>query len=126
MGGLPVSAPGALSSRTDLARQPVRDIPGGEWGEGKEMREIQAAAPMAALVAPPPPTGLFAPTARPGEPVTSGVNYGPGVGADAIAQQPSNAAGAQGTLSEKVRRMVAVDPSGDSARLLAITERLGW
>ena len=126
MGGIPVSAPGSMSTRTDLgARQPVRDIPASYWGEGEELRAIQSAAPMAAIP-PPQPIGLFAPTERPDEPVTSGVDMGPGAGSEVLAAPSTNAAGAPGTLSDKVRRMVAVDSSGDAARLLAITERLGW
>jgi hypothetical protein len=33
---------------------------------------------------------------------------------------------APGTLANTVRKMVASDPTGDSLRLLAIVERLGW
>lgn len=125
MGGIPVSAPGAMSTRTDLAAQPVRDIPASYWGEGKELREIQAGAPMAA-VPPPRPIDLFAPTERPDEPVTAGADMGPGPGSEILPVQSQNSPGAPGSLADKVRRMAAVDASGDSQRLLAIAERLGW
>lgn len=123
MGGLPVSAPGAMSSRTD--QQPVRNIPASYWGEGEELKAIQAAAPMAA-VPPPRPADLFARTERPDEPITSGVDLGPGPGSDVLAQMPVDAYGAPGTMADKLRRMAQHDPSGDTERLLAIAERLGW
>lgn len=124
MGGIPVSAPGAMSSRTDLARQPIRDIPASYYGEGKEMREIQAGAPMAA-VPPPRPPDLFARTERPDEPITAGVRMGDGPGPE-VMQLPQQVAGGPGTLADKVRRLAQVDQSGDAQRLLAIAERLGW
>ena len=83
----PVSGPGALSQRTDggpADKQPIRDMPGGEYGEGKEMQQIQAGADMYAQPgpeAPPMPGGMFDPTGRPTEPITSGVDMGPGPGA---------------------------------------------
>lgn len=83
----PVSGPGALSRRTDGgATQPVRVAPGGEYGSRQEMESIQSGAPMrgggstspAASQAPlPQPTPLDAPTARPDEPVTAGMNSFP-------------------------------------------------
>ena len=82
----PVSGPGALSQRTDggpADKQPIRDMPGGAYGEGKEMQQIQAGADMYAqpqTPAPPAPGGMFDPTGRPDEPITSGVASGPGVG----------------------------------------------
>jgi hypothetical protein len=89
----PVSGPGALSKRTDGGpgdEQPIRDVPGGNYGDRKEMQQIQQGAPMYAQPAPtggpmpqatpPPPGGLFDPTARPSEPITSGIASGPGAG----------------------------------------------
>lgn len=124
LGGVPVSPPGAMSQRTDLARQPIRDIPAAYYGEGKEMREIQSGAPMAA-VPPPRPIDLFSPTERPDEPVTAGVDYGAGPGSEVLAG-PGVQADAPGSLTEKMRRLAQTDPSGDVQRLLAIAERLGW
>jgi hypothetical protein len=79
----PVSGPGALSQRTDggpADKQPIRDVPGGAYGEGKEMQEIQAGADMYAQPAPPMPGNLFGASDRPDEPITSGVAMGPGAG----------------------------------------------
>ncbi len=89
----PVSGPGAMSKRTDggpADSQPIRDVPGGNYGDRKEMEQIQKGAPMAAapapggsggpMPAPSAPGGLFEPTARPDEPITSGIATGPGDG----------------------------------------------
>lgn len=122
LGGVPVSPPGAMSQRTD--RQPIRDIPASYYGEGKELREIQQGAPMAAVPAP-RPVDLFAPTERPDEPVTAGVDMGDGPGSE-VMQLPQQVAGGPGTLADKMRRLAMADQSGDAQRMLAIAERLGW
>jgi|694.fasta_scaffold58702_2 hypothetical protein len=125
LGGVPVSAPGAMSSRTD--QQPVRDIPASYYGEGQEMRDIQAAAPMAATPAPPKPSELFAPTQRPDEPVTSGVDMGPGVGSAALA--PASGADYQRapSLTETLRKLSSVSSNTERlAKLLQFAEKNGW
>ena len=91
----PVSGPGALSRRTD--GQGAMYIPGGQYGEGQEMMDLQTSAPMSQApesAARPRgrsgrqvvseemarPTPLFAPTERPEEPITAGAPFGPGPG----------------------------------------------
>ena len=90
----PVSGPGALSQRTDGGpgdKQAARYISGLSYGEGQEMMNLQQSAPMAAapgiessgMAMPPgqaaaPIIPLNAPSSRPNEPVTSGINLGPG------------------------------------------------
>lgn len=80
----PVSGPGALSQRTDggpADTQAAKYISGLPYGEGQEMMNIQGSAPMAAasmMPAPAPVVPLSAPTQRPNEPVTSGVDAGIG------------------------------------------------
>lgn len=87
----PVSGPGKLSERTDMAPQGAKYIPGGKYGEGKALMEQQTSAPMAGAATPKPSmtpvmatapqgklTGLFDPTNRPDEPVTAGLPIGPG------------------------------------------------
>lgn len=93
----PVSGPGKLSRRTDggpsskSAVQGVREMSGGgKYGERKALEEAQAGAPMqgnpiqvqtpamAAMPSREPAVGLFDPTQRPNEPVTSGLSVGPG------------------------------------------------
>ena len=79
----PVSGPGRMSKRTDgVKKQAIMDMPNAEYGEQKEMRAIQGAAPMSASM--PQVTQLDAPTQRPDEPVTSGTDRGPGVDRAAI------------------------------------------
>jgi len=92
----PASGPGALSRRTDGGpAQPIRELTGGAYGEGKEFREMQAGAPLPqapATPAPPAPsvsagppvTPFHAPTTRPQEPVTAGADAGNGPGMDAL------------------------------------------
>jgi hypothetical protein len=90
----PVSGPGRLSKRTDggpgNAKQPVRWVSGLPYGEGKEMMDLQGAAPMSA--APSTPLVSFdAPTDRPNEPVTTGNPMGAGAGPEALpAPAPQN------------------------------------
>lgn len=83
----PVSGPGALSQRTDGGpgsdRQPIRDLPNPAYGEGQQFRDMQAGAAMFQqpdVPSAPLPPGLFEPTQRPDEPVTSGIASGPGAG----------------------------------------------
>ncbi len=125
LGGMPVSAPGAASSRTDM--QPVRDIPSSYYGEGVELSNLQASAPMYAKPAPSMPPGMFTPSQRPGEPVTAGIDEGPGVGSAALVmpepqmyQQAPTLTGTLAKLSQTSANSVRL------ARLLAIAQRNGW
>lgn len=90
----PVSGPGALSQRTDGGPgQPIRVAPGGDFGERKALVDQQRAAPLASQgspgaagqaprpVTPIGPEGIFGGTDRPGEPITAGIDFGPGPGA---------------------------------------------
>ena len=71
--------------------QAVRRIPGVDYGEQKALVEQQQAAPLPKSGVPQaqpqrprrpmPNVDVFAQTARPSEPVTSGLPFGPGVGA---------------------------------------------
>ena len=86
-----VSGPGKFAKRTDLEFQPQA------YGEGVEMSALKAGAPLA--TAPKSPllsqapqvapaqagvTGLFEPSGRPNEPITHGVDAGPGAGSEAL------------------------------------------
>ena len=85
----PVSGPGSLSKRTDgIKRQTPMDMPDAAYGEQQEMRGIQSAAPMAASQMP-KITPLDAPTERPDEPVTAGMDRGPGPGRASIGMPKS-------------------------------------
>jgi len=104
-----VSGPGRMSRRTDgqpsedNMKQAKRYISGGDYGEGKELMEIQGGAAMAkapgvgdamgtpmspAAAMPPIPKSnvpdILAPSAKPSEPITSGIADGPGVGPEGM------------------------------------------
>jgi len=80
------SGPGKFSKRTDL--------PSAYYGEGVETAAIKSGAPLATTrsatassapsVAKSPVTPLFAPSQRPDEPITTGINSGAGPGAEAL------------------------------------------
>jgi hypothetical protein len=88
----PVSGPGALSRRTD-----GRVAEGFAYGMNKQINEQAAAAPMAKAPSPmaarpmnvapelPAITPITAETMLPDEPVTSGVDGGPGMGPESLA-----------------------------------------
>jgi hypothetical protein len=97
------SGPGALSQRTDggpASTQAAQYMAGGDYGDGGLM-DIQTSAPMAATpdvkaaapsevaqaaMAPEMPqvTPLSAPSARPYEPITTGVDIGAGAGSEVL------------------------------------------
>jgi hypothetical protein len=77
------SGPGPFSKRTD--RQGAKQLPNAAYGEQKQFQAEQAGAPMAK--APNPMADvvpLTAPTRRPDEPVTAGVDAGPGPGSEIL------------------------------------------
>jgi hypothetical protein len=74
--------------------QAVRRIPGVEYGEQKELTEQQQAAPLPKDGTPQPQArrqmpnmDVFGATQRPTEPVTAGLDIGPGVGSPISQQQ---------------------------------------
>ena len=86
-----VSGPGPYSKRTDLSYQSQ------SYGDGVAYDAAKSGAPLATapknpklsqapvvLPAQQPVTGLYEPTQRPNEPVTHGVNVGPGAGSEAL------------------------------------------
>lgn len=83
----PVSGPGALSRRTDggpgeTPKQAAQYLSGQNYGDSKELNELATSAPLAA--AGPMVVALDAPTQRPNEPVTAGVDVGPGPGPEVL------------------------------------------
>lgn len=117
----PVSLPGALSSRTDggptegmqsPSTQPARYISGLPYGQGKETYDQQTAAPMAGNTMPSMPepvVPLSAPTQRPSEPITSGIDMGAGPGSEAI-RLPNMAI----SPSHTIKQIAQNDPSGEA------------
>jgi len=86
-----VSGPGKYAKRTDLSYQSQ------SYGDGVAYNAAKSGAPLA--TAPKSPmlsqapqvaapqalvTGMFEPTGRPNEPITHGVDMGPGAGSDAL------------------------------------------
>ena len=83
---------------------------------GKEMMEQQSGAPMQGNPVPSMPTPqavpLSAPTMRPNEPVTSGVDIGPGAGSESI-RIPNVAM----SPSHTVKQIALNDPTGEAELL---------
>jgi hypothetical protein len=116
MNPAPVSGPGALSQRTDGGAiegmtQPQQRYSGMPYGENKSVNDQQGSAalagnpfPMADLLP------LDAPTARPNEPITNGINLGAGAGTEAMRGLPNRAP----SLIDTVKHLTQFDPSGDS------------
>jgi hypothetical protein len=84
------SGPGPFAKRTD--RQGAKRLPNAAYGEQKEFQEQQMGAPMAKSQGQRPAVNdlmanvvpLNAPTRRPDEPVTAGVDAGPGPGREVL------------------------------------------
>jgi len=109
------SGPGKFSKRTDL--------PSSYYGEGVETQAIKSGAPLAstpdvrpsqapAVPAQEPVTPLFAPTQRPDEPITTGIDRGPGAGSEALMMNKSIV-----KLSDTLAAMLPYDTTGEIAVL---------
>jgi hypothetical protein len=115
-----VSGPGKFSVREDLP-------PSENYGDRKAMQEIIAGAPTArtpdvrglptgqvqaaAQAAPQEQvTPLFAPSQRPGEPITTGIPMGAGPGPEVLGMQSQFA---QVKLSDTLAKMIPFDTTGE-------------
>jgi hypothetical protein len=101
---------GAGQSGTQAAKY----IPGLPYGEGQATMTQQQSAPMAgapAMPSMPATTPLFAPTERPDEPVTAGMDFGPGPGSEALNLPRER------SLSEILASMMDVDSTGEIQEL---------
>lgn len=108
------SGPGKFSTRTDLP-------PSTQYGERKQMEEIVSGAPTATTRGSADPkigrprtsmmevTPLFAPTQRPGEPVTTGVDVGPGAGSEVMGNRMAMGE----KLSDTLAKMLPFDETGE-------------
>lgn len=121
-----ISATGG-NGQSGRATQPARYISGLGYGQGQETMNQQTSAPMAgtptpqavSMNSPVMPmsvmgegvTPLTAPTARPTEPLTAGMDFGDGVGSEALALPQ------QRTLSAILANMIDLDPTGDAREL---------
>ena len=112
------SGPGAFSKRTDVGT-PEMKLGSIAYGEGKETAAIKAGAPLAktgdvtpsqapSVPAQEPVTSLFAPSQRPDEPVTTGVDIGAGAGTEALMMaKPAD------KLSDTLALMLPYDITGE-------------
>lgn len=110
------SGPGKYSVRTDKL-----DMGSTSYGEGVETAAIKSGAPLASTpdVRPTPAaevraaaevTPLFAPSQRPGEPVTAGIARGAGPGPEALMMQSKFA---DRKLSDILAEMIPYDTTGE-------------
>jgi len=110
-----VSGIGSMSQRTDLnvSNQPARYISGLPYGQGEATYNQQTAAPMAGTaevpMAMPEIVPLGAPTRRAEEPITAGVDFGPGPDSTII-KLPNT----QPTILNVLQTIAQNDPSGDT------------
>jgi len=115
----PVSGPGALSKRTDGGAvegmtQPPKYMAGLGYGKGGNM-EQQTGAPIQGNDIPATPTpivSLSQPSMRPKEPITAGIDMGPGPGTEAL-KIPNM----QYSASQTIRQIAQYDQSGESELL---------
>ena len=113
------AGPGKFSTRTDKL-----ELGSTAYGEGVETQAIKSGAPLAKTgdVSPAragdvreaatqaPITPLFAPSNRPGEPITTGINIGPGAGSEALMMQSNFA---QRKMSDILAEMIPYDTTGE-------------
>ena len=126
-----VSGVGKGARRTDLDRAAkiqreakVQNAVGGTYGERKKLQKLVTDAPIppTPLGTPPIPTvGIFEPTQRPNEPITAGVDVGPGPGSEAL-MTPVDA---PDQLSTFVRAMYMANPSPQLRRMVEAFEEEG-
>jgi hypothetical protein len=114
-----VSGPAEQSKRTDLgvlkqSTQPVKAYTGGEYGNNKSMSTQQGSAPMAGnpfpSFAPMNSIGLDAPTERPDEPGTAGIDIGPGGGSELMMDRPT----ARPSLANTLQKLAMFDDTGEA------------
>ena len=112
------SGPGKYSKRTDMS------LGSTSYGEGGETAALNTAAPKAKTrgiaddvggrpsnpVAQAPVTPLFAPSERPNEPITNGIDVGPGAGSEALMMQSQFA---NRKLSDILVEMIPYDTTGE-------------
>lgn len=134
----PVSGPGKLSQRTDGGPSQKIMVPTDlPYGEAGAMDAQEHGAPMAQSdsvptmptggpAAGPDLIGLADASTRPGEPVTAGVDIGPGPGSSALlAPTGVTAAATYGPLANLLANLSASDTTGALANLMLEAQRRG-
>lgn len=114
-----VSGPAEQSKRTDLgvlkqSTQPVQAYTGGTYGNNKSMSTQQSSAPMAGNPFPSFPginsISLDAPTERPDEPGTAGIDIGPGGGSELMMDRPTS----RPSLTNTLQKLAMFDDTGEA------------
>jgi hypothetical protein len=124
-----ISGPGALSQRTDGGpTQGARYVPGLPYGQGQQTYSNQVAAPMAgnpmtgdSMPAMEMPTELMAPTQRPNEPITAGIDIGEGPGSEIM-----NLPNTKQPLSTIMRKIAQFDPTGEAELIYSTLAEYGY
>jgi hypothetical protein len=112
------SGPGKFSKRTDMA------LGSTSYGEGQETAMLNTAAPKATTrgiadnvggrpsnpVAQTPVTPLFAPSQRPDEPATAGIDLGNGLGSSSLMMQSQFA---NNKVSDSLAELLPYDSTGE-------------
>ena len=111
------SGPGKFSARTDGLQ-----LGSTAYGEGVETQAIKSGAPLAKTpdvrgatntevrqaAASAPVTELFAPSQRPSEPITNGIDMGPGAGSEALGMPVK-----VDKISDTLAKMLPYDETGE-------------
>jgi hypothetical protein len=129
-----VAGPGALSRRTDRGpAQKIRDLPDAQYGEAATYKDLQQQAPLAQTPSSRAPSGaggggaapagpslvpLGAPTQRPDEPVTAGVDAGEGPDSSALGLS-SPGVNDWRTTSDMVQSLLARNPNNSALAYMA-------
>ena len=112
------SGPGKFSKRTDM------NLDSTSYGEGQETAMLNTAAPKATTrgiadnvggrpsnpVAQTPVTPLFAPSQRPDEPATAGIDLGNGLGSSSLMMQSQFA---NNKVSDSLAELLPYDSTGE-------------
>ena len=115
------AGPGKYSTRTDNLQMGST-----AYGEGVDTQAIKSGAPLSTTkdvrparagdvreaAAQAPVTELYAPSQRPGEPVTHGVDIGPGAGSNVLSMAKSSE-----KISDTLAKMLPYDTTGEIAVL---------
>jgi hypothetical protein len=133
----PVSGPGKLSRRTDGGpAQKLMPLSDQAYGAREDSLNQQRGAPMSQQDSIPTaglPSGGSssvgaepipgdAPSQRPGEPITTGVDIGPGAGPEALGMAPPKPTG---YLTNMLQQMSASDTTGTLADLYVMAQQRG-
>lgn len=117
----PASGPGRLARRTDGGpAQKQQTFTGLPYGEGGQLTAQQAGAPMAQadpIATNPIVAGLHEPSTRPNEPVTTGIDRGPGAGSEVLSPTFDTAASSYGALTTILSQLSGSDTTGTIAAL---------